>query len=239
MSSKKIHKMVAMPAEEENNLENIVSEKNVDETNNGGISFSESNENLISSVSKVKSQRKRETFNDKFTKIMKIILKLAKIDGYDVLGRVRNKKGEFIDSSIISLMNNAMTHGKLLLGQNEFISLLKEANVEPDLIYNENVRAKLINIHTNQTLDYTNTDLSSSQIKKIDTFKINTANKSRILKRKRMRNDEDLENLIEDEIQPSKKRKIQWETLNSSNDDDLINQSRITTNNQWEINPHE
>jgi hypothetical protein len=54
-----------------------------------------------------------------------------------------------------------------------------------------------------------------------------------------MRNDEDLENLIEDEIQPSKKRKIQWETLNSSNDDDLINQSRITTNNQWEINPHE
>jgi hypothetical protein len=171
MSSKKIHKMVAMPAEEENNLENIVSEKNVDETNNGGISFSESNENLISSVSKVKSQRKRETFNDKFTKIMKIILKLAKIDGYDVLGRVRNKKGEFIDSSIISLMNNAMTHGKLLLGQNEFISLLKEANVEPDLIYNENVRAKLINIQTNQTLDYTNTDLSSSPIKKLILLK--------------------------------------------------------------------
>jgi hypothetical protein len=239
MSSKKIHKMVAMPAEEENNLENIVSEKNVDETNNGGISFSESNENLISSVSKVKSQRKRETFNDKFTKIMKIILKLAKIDGYDVLGRVRNKKGEFIDSSIISLMNNAMTHGKLLLGQNEFISLLKEANVEPDLIYNENVRAKLINIQTNQTLDYTNSDLSISPIKKIDDFKINTANKRRILKRKRMRNDEDLENLIEDEFQPSKKRKTQWETLNSSNDDDLINQSRITTNNQWETNPHE
>jgi hypothetical protein len=194
---------------------------------------------LNSSVTKVKSQRKRENINDKFKKIMKIILKLAKINGYDVLGRVRNNKGEFIDSSIISLINNAMTHGKLLLGQNEFISLLKEANVEPDLIYNENVRAKLINIHTNQTLDYTNTDLSSSQIKKIDTFKINTANKSRILKRKRMRNDEDLENLIEDEIQPSKKRKIQWETLNSSNDDDLINQSRITTNNQWEINPHE
>jgi hypothetical protein len=170
---------------------------------------------------------------------MKIILKLAKINGYDVLGRVRNKKGEYIDSSIISLINNAMTHGKLLLGQNEFISLLKEANVEPDLIYNENVRAKLINIQTNNISDYTNSDLSSSPIKKIDDFKINTANKRRIVKRKRMRNDEDLENLIEDEIQPSKKRKIQWETLKSSNDDDLINQSRMTTNNQWEINPHE
>jgi hypothetical protein len=88
-------------------------------------------------------------------------------------------------------------------------------------------------------LDYTNSDLSISPIKKIDDFKINTANKRRILKRKRMRNDEDLENLIEDEFQPSKKRKTQWETLNSSNDDDLINQSRITTNNQWETNPHE
>jgi hypothetical protein len=239
MSSKKVHKMVAMPAEAENNLENIVSEENIDESNNEAISFSESNENFDSGVSKVKSQRKRENFNDKFKKIMKIILKLAKINGYDVLGRVRNKKGEFVDSSIISLINNAMTHGKLLLGQNEFISLLKEANVEPDLIYNENVRAKLINIQTNQTSDYTNSDLSSSPIKKIDNFKINTANKSRILKRKRMRNDEDLENLIEDEIQPSKKRKIQWETLNSSNDDDLINQSRITANNKWEINPHE
>jgi len=239
MSSKKVHKMVAMPAEAENNLENIVSEENVDESNNKDISFSESNENLNSSATKVKSQRKRENINDKFKKIMKIILKLAKINGYDVLGRVRNNKGEFIDSSIISLINNAMTHGKLLLGQNEFISLLKEANVEPDLIYNENVRAKLINIQTNQTLDYTNSDLSISPIKKIDDFKINTANKRRILKRKRMRNDEDLENLIEDEFQPSKKRKTQWETLNSSNDDDSINQSRITTNNQWEINPHE
>gem|GEM_PF-4301381 len=228
-----------MPAEAENNPENIVSEENFDESNNEGVSFSESNKNLDSSVSKVKGQRKKENFNDKFTKIMKIILKLAKINGYDVLGRVRNKKGEYIDSSIISLINNAMTHGKLLLGQNEFISLLKEANVEPDLIYNENVRAKLINIQTNNISDYTNSDLSSSPIKKIDDFKINTANKRRIVKRKRMRNDEDLENLIEDEIQPSKKRKIQWETLKSSNDDDLINQSRMTTNNQWEINPHE
>jgi hypothetical protein len=53
MSAKKVHKMVAMPAEAENNPENIVSEENFDESNNEGVSFSESNKNLDSSVSKV------------------------------------------------------------------------------------------------------------------------------------------------------------------------------------------
>ncbi len=48
--------MVAMPAEAENNLENIVYEENIDESSNEIISFSESNENFDSGVSKVKSQ---------------------------------------------------------------------------------------------------------------------------------------------------------------------------------------
>ena len=80
---------------------------------------------------------------------MKILLKLAKINGYDLVGRVRNKNGSFInDSDLLDLINDAMSHGKLLLGQSEFINLLYEANVEPDLIINENIKAKcqLINI---------------------------------------------------------------------------------------------
>ena len=80
---------------------------------------------------------------------MKILLKLAKINGYDLVGRVRNKNGSFINNSdLLDLINDAMSHGKLLLGQIEFINLLYEANVEPDLIINENIKAKVLNLYS-------------------------------------------------------------------------------------------
>ncbi|RWS26471.1 hypothetical protein B4U80_02435 [Leptotrombidium deliense] len=62
-------------------------------------------------------------------KQLKIILKLAKINAYDENGRIRDKSGTFIENI-----------SRVLLAEKEFIDLLNEANIDPELIINDNVR---------------------------------------------------------------------------------------------------
>jgi hypothetical protein len=82
---------------------------------------------------------------DKLMRQFKVILKLAKIDGYDAIGRIKGLNGEYMDNTdIIALLINAMTPGRVLKGQERFIELLREAKVEPELIMNDNVRYKLL-----------------------------------------------------------------------------------------------
>lgn len=85
---------------------------------------------------------------------IRILLKLAKIEGYDENGRIRNKSGEFIDgSSLLHLIINAMSVGHVLVGESEFIDLMKEAKITPDEIPNNNVKAKLLaSLYTNQAV---------------------------------------------------------------------------------------
>jgi len=83
----------------------------------------------------------------KLLRLIKIVLKLANVNGYDDEGRVRTKDGTIINgSSVVVLLNHAMNYGHALIGETEFIQLLKEANVDPDLIVNDNVRSKLIGV---------------------------------------------------------------------------------------------
>ena len=83
----------------------------------------------------------------KLLKQIRVILGLAKIQGYDESGRIRDSKGNFIpNSDIVTLINHAMTPGRVLIGQDVFISLLKEAKITPDLIINDNVRSKLAGV---------------------------------------------------------------------------------------------
>jgi hypothetical protein len=85
---------------------------------------------------------------DKFTKQLKIVLKLAKIDGYDGDFRIKDENGQYIyNSNIISLLNDATSISKVLIGYDSFISLLHKASVEPDLIVNENVKARLLQLY--------------------------------------------------------------------------------------------
>ena len=130
-----ISKMVAIPADMETSIGNNLTEES--EILNNSI------------VKKTRTQRRGFANTLEKIRIMKILLKLAKINGYDLVGRVRNKNGSFInDSDLLDLINDAMSHGKLLIGQSEFINLLYEANVEPDLIINENIKAKLLNLYS-------------------------------------------------------------------------------------------
>ena len=85
---------------------------------------------------------------DKLTKQLKIILKLAKINGYDNDLRIKGDNDNYVENSdVISLLNDAMSSGKVLKGYNEFIKLLYESGVEPDLIINEKVKYQLMKLY--------------------------------------------------------------------------------------------
>src|SRR5882672_1023893 len=81
---------------------------------------------------------------EKLIKQLKIILKLARIDAYNLDGQIKGADGQYMSrSDIIHLLQHSMTPGKLLIGEDEFVDLLHKANVEIDLIVNENVRSRL------------------------------------------------------------------------------------------------
>jgi hypothetical protein len=95
---------------------------------------------------------------EKLVNQIKIILKLAKIEGYDDNLRIKNEYGNYIENSnIINLLQNATISAKILVGQDSFIDLLFKAHVDPDLIVNENVKIKLIRLYENKSRE-TQTD---------------------------------------------------------------------------------
>ncbi|RWR99765.1 hypothetical protein B4U79_03256, partial [Dinothrombium tinctorium] len=139
-----VRKMVVVPYEQQTNNEpqheNFVQQS---------ISQPSSN------ISNEKRKKLILTNNEKLLRMVKIVLRLASINGYDYDGRIRSKKGLFIDrSNIITLLNHAMSIGHPLIGEQEFIELLREAKVDPSLIINENVKTKLANNYVRD--DYEN-----------------------------------------------------------------------------------
>ena len=88
--------------------------------------------------------KKRKNPVDKLHKLLNIILRLARIDSYDLYGRLKLEDGTIIQNSDIGhLLQHAMMPGKVLIGEQEFIKLLFKAQVEPDMIINDNIRAQL------------------------------------------------------------------------------------------------
>jgi hypothetical protein len=91
-------------------------------------------------------KKKIERSQQKPHNLIRIALKLAQIGGYDVDGHVLASDGTPIaNSDIVALINHSMSDGKALFGEEEFINLLRRADVDPELIYNENIKSKLIN----------------------------------------------------------------------------------------------
>lgn len=95
--------------------------------------------------------RRRGSMIDKIQRLLKIVLKIADIKGYDYMWRIKRTDGKTVDNSnIINLLLHAMSPGKLLVGEKEFIDLLYKANVDADLIINDNVKAKLTSLYENK-----------------------------------------------------------------------------------------
>ena len=97
--------------------------------------------------SEQKTDKIKTKIYDKIHRFIKVILKLARSVGYDEDLRIKLKNGKYLEkSNIVDLLTHAMSVGKVLYGENEFIELLSESNVDPDLIINDNVRLKLLRL---------------------------------------------------------------------------------------------
>ena len=102
----------------------------------------EANESVKPKINTFKEKVQLKMFN-----LLRVMAKLANINGYDEEGRIKDNTGHVVEKSDIAiLLLNAMSPGKLVIGENDFIYLLKKANVNPDLILNENVKFKLQNM---------------------------------------------------------------------------------------------
>lgn len=112
----------------------------------GGFLKTESGNYLTSKV-EVKPDKAKSKIYDKIHRFIQVILKLARKFGYNDDMKIKLKDGKYLDkSNVVDLLTHAMSVGKVLYGENEFIELLYDAGVEPELIINENVKSKLIQI---------------------------------------------------------------------------------------------
>jgi hypothetical protein len=85
----------------------------------------------------------------KMYKTVDIIAKLADIKGYDKTYRIQAPDGSYMpNSNLITLITHAMSSGRVLHGEQEFIALLYRAGVEPELVLNDNVKSKLISFYS-------------------------------------------------------------------------------------------
>lgn len=91
---------------------------------------------------KKKGNRIREHALERNRRLIGIVLKLAEIKGYNDKFQIRNTDGRYLpNSDVITLVLHSISQGRSLEGLREFAALLKEANVNPEFITNENVRA--------------------------------------------------------------------------------------------------
>lgn len=111
------------------------------------------NENSIGSGSinhqvENKSDKIKLKIYDKIHRFIKVILKLAQKVGYDDQLRIKLRNGKFLENTnIVDLLTHAMSFGKVLYGENEFVQLLSDSEVDPELIINQNVKLKLIQLN--------------------------------------------------------------------------------------------
>ena len=64
----------------------------------------------------------------KMLNLLRVMPKLANINRYDEYGRIKDNNGQIIEKSDIAvLLLNAMSAEKLVIGENEFVLLLKKS----------------------------------------------------------------------------------------------------------------
>ncbi|KAI1278129.1 hypothetical protein HDE_14405 [Halotydeus destructor] len=86
----------------------------------------------------------RDRAVEKQRKLLRIVLKLAGVKGYNHLDQIKLKNGSYMQGTdIVILLIHALSPGKLITGLSEFVDLLHDAQVAPEMIINEHVRAML------------------------------------------------------------------------------------------------
>lgn len=90
-------------------------------------------------VKKVNSIRKYAA--ERQQKLLQIVLKLASYGGYDRDCKIETSNGEKVE--IVPLLLHAASPGRNITGISDFVDLLYNAGVQPELIINAGVREEL------------------------------------------------------------------------------------------------
>jgi len=103
-------------------------------------------------ILKSKGNTIKEKAQLKMLNLLRVMSKVAMINGYDESGLIKDETGKSVENTDFAvLLLNAMSPGELIVGEQEFISLLIKANVSADLILNENIKYKLSNLKSNSS----------------------------------------------------------------------------------------
>ena len=121
-------KMVLVPFQDGEGRDNDAIEENITPT--VVVTQKEKKEN---SIRKYAVERQR--------KLLAMILKLAQHGGYDADGMIATSDGSTAD--IVPLIMHASSPGRNVKGMTDFVRLLHEASVPPDLVINLTVREML------------------------------------------------------------------------------------------------
>ncbi|KAI1291115.1 hypothetical protein HDE_07692 [Halotydeus destructor] len=98
----------------------------------------------VETQTKRKGNLIRERALERQRRMLKIIMKLAAVKGYNDLDHIRLEDGSYMrGSDLVPLLMHALSPGRIVVGLSEFVQLLHYANVEPELIVNETVRSML------------------------------------------------------------------------------------------------
>lgn len=105
-------------------------------------------EQMDTSSSSTTKKSKRDPMS-RIHKILRLILKLAQVDAYDLNFQVKNDAGEPIPRSDVGRLTlQALSPGRMIIGEDEFIRMLFKAGIYPEEIVNEQYRAKLSQLYS-------------------------------------------------------------------------------------------
>ena len=99
---------------------------------------------------KAKSNSIRSYALQRQSKMLQVVLKLAVAGAYDSNGEMTTSDGRQVN--VIPLILHCFTPGKAILGMDDFIQVMSEAGVDPDLVINDNVRELLLRHNTRPTI---------------------------------------------------------------------------------------
>lgn len=95
-------------------------------------------------VPKKKGNWIRDRAFDRYRKLIDITYVLAKYGAFNKDYQIKLRKGgHLVGSDGVALLMHALSPGKHMVGIQEFVELLADAGVTPDMVINENVKAML------------------------------------------------------------------------------------------------
>lgn len=160
---------------------------------------------IRSSNKKSELQSFKRRRNARIENILKIILPLAKINAYNEKGEIRSGDAYIDSSDIAQLILYAVTPGKTLIGESDFINLLIEADIDPYLIPNERIKSKMSSTPKHKF----DADRIATVTSTISDIQPNVASKSY------KRGLEDT-----DDVEPKRKKQLVNWTIPTSDDED-------------------